>query len=232
MINRLENIYLISFVFLFLACGGNTDSKPIPTAAPTSDTEKAAKSSEAKATKKNIIFFGNSLTAAYGIDPTLGFAGLIEQRIDSLGLNYKVINAGVSGETTAGGKDRIDWLLKQKVDIFILELGGNDALRGQDTQAAYDNLQTILDRVKAKYPEAKLVIAGMEAPPNMGKVYTDSFRAIYQKLAKANNAALIPFLLEGVGGIRALNLPDGIHPTVEGHKIVAENIWEILEPLL
>lgn len=232
MIIRLKYIYLLCFVFLFIACGENTDSKPIPSETPKSDTESETKPSEAKAVTKNIIFFGNSLSAAYRVDPALGFAGLIATRIDSLDLNYKVINAGSSGDSSAGGVGRIDWVLKQKTDIFILELGGNDGLRGQDTQAVYDNLQTILDRVKTKYPEVKIVIAGMEAPPNMGKAYTDSFRAIYQKLAKVNNAALIPFLLDGVGGIPELNLSDGIHPNVEGHKIVAENVWKVLQPIL
>ncbi|MCF0040001.1 arylesterase [Dyadobacter sp. CY399] len=183
--------------------------------------------------KKTIVFFGNSLTAGYGLDdPSQAFAGLIQKRIDSLGLNYKVINAGVSGETTSGGNSRIDWLLKQPLDIFVLELGGNDGLRGIPVSETKKNLQAILDKVHAKYPDAKLVLAGMQIPPNMGQKYASEFKAVYAEIAKANNLTLIPFLLEGVGGESKLNLPDGIHPTEEGHKILAENVWLRIKDLL
>jgi len=185
------------------------------------------------AAKKTIVFFGNSLTAAYGLDdPSKGFAGLIQKRIDSLGLGYKVINAGVSGETTSGGNSRIDWLLKQPLDIFVLELGGNDGLRGIPVSETRKNLQSILDKVHAKYPDAKLVLAGMQIPPNMGQKYASEFKAVYAEIAKANDLTLIPFLLEGVGGESKLNLPDGIHPTEEGHKILAENVWVRIKDLL
>ncbi|MCF0053548.1 arylesterase [Dyadobacter sp. LJ53] len=184
-------------------------------------------------TKKTIVFFGNSLTAGYGLDdPSQAFAGLIQKRIDSLGLDYKVINAGVSGETTSGGNSRIDWLLKQPLDIFVLELGGNDGLRGIPVSETKKNLQAILDKVHAKYPDAKLVLAGMQIPPNMGQKYASEFKAVYAEIAKANNLTLIPFLLEGVGGESKLNLPDGIHPTAEGHKILAENVWVRIKDLL
>ncbi|MCE6993152.1 arylesterase [Dyadobacter sp. CY323] len=188
---------------------------------------------EPVARKKTIVFFGNSLTAAYGLDdPSQGFAGLIQKRIDSLKLNYKVINAGVSGETTSGGNSRIDWLLKQPLDIFVLELGGNDGLRGIPVTETRKNLQAILDKVHAKYPDAKLVLAGMQIPPNMGQKYASEFRAVYTEIAAKNELTLIPFLLEGVGGEAKLNLPDGIHPTAEGHKIVAENVWDKIKDLL
>ena len=194
-------------------------------------TETAAKVPNEK--KKTIVFFGNSLTAAYGLDdPSQGFAGLIQKRIDSLGLGYKVINAGVSGETTSGGNSRIDWLLKQPLDVFVLELGGNDGLRGIPVSETKKNLQAILDKVHAKYPDAKLVLAGMQIPPNMGQKYASEFRAVYAEIAKANDLTLIPFLLEGVGGEAKLNLPDGIHPTEEGHKILAENVWVKIKGLL
>lgn len=182
--------------------------------------------------RKVILFFGNSLSAALGVDPEKGFVGLIASRVDSLDLPYKVINAGLSGETTAGGKTRIDWILSQPIDIFILELGGNDALRGIDPDDSYKNLKYIIEQVIAKYPDAEIVVAGMEAPPNMGADYTSNFRGIFPKLAKEYDAALIPFLLEGVGGVPSLNLPDGIHPNAEGHKIVAENVWAVLEGFL
>lgn len=183
--------------------------------------------------QKNIIFFGNSLTAAYGLNISEGFAGRIEQRLDSLKSGYKVIHAGNSGETTAGGVSRVDWVIsKQKPTIFVLELGGNDALRGFKTEDTEKNLQEIITKVKTKYPDCKILLAGMYAPTNMGKEYTKAFQAIYPKLAKQNNLQLIPFLLEGVGGIPRLNLADGIHPTAEGHRIVTENVWKVLKNLL
>jgi acyl-CoA thioesterase-1 len=185
-----------------------------------------------KETTKTLLFFGNSLTAGYGLDPSQAFPALIQERIDSLHLPYKVINSGLSGETTAGGKSRIGWVLREKVDVFILELGGNDGLRGIDVESTRQNLQAIIDTVKAKNPETRIVLAGMQIPPNMGTEYTARFRGIFAELAEKNNTGLIPFLLENVGGIPSLNLPDGIHPTAEGHKIVAENVWRVLQPVL
>ncbi len=179
-----------------------------------------------------VLFFGNSLTAGYGVEPKEAFAGLIGHQIDSLGLPFKVINAGLSGETTAGGKSRIGWVLRQPVAVFVLELGGNDGLRGIALKSTKANLQAILDTVRRKSPEAKIVLAGMQIPPNMGPDYTRQFRQIFPDLAEKNNAALIPFLLEGVGGIARLNQPDGIHPTPTGHRIVAKTVWRTLEPLL
>ena len=182
---------------------------------------------------KNILFFGNSLTAGYGLeDPSEAFPALIQLKIDSLKLPYKVINAGLSGETTAGGKNRIDWLLKQPVDVFVLELGANDGLRGIPVTETTNNLQAIVDKVKAKYPDAKLVMLGMEVPPNMGGAYAGQFRVIFRQIAEKNNMALVPFLLEGVAGNIDLNLKDGIHPTAKGYEIVAGNVWEVLEDVL
>jgi len=203
---------------------------PVEAAAtPSSDLAKPATESKAK----TIIFFGNSLSAGYGLDPSQGFVGLIEKRIDSLNLNYKIINAGNSGETTSGGKERVGWILENyQPDIFVLELGGNDALRGLPVMEAEANLQAIIDAVKEKYPDTKILLAGMMAPPNMGSEYTTKFAAIYPRLAKKNNAALIPFLLDKVGGQPELNLPDGIHPNIAGHQIVRETIWKVLEALL
>lgn len=183
------------------------------------------------AVRKNIVFFGNSLTAAYQLSPEQGFTHLIQLKIDSLGLPYTCVNAGLSGETTADGANRIDWILQQQVDVFVLELGGNDALRGLPLAESKKNLQRIIDKVKAKYPDCKIVIAGMMAPPNLGS-YAREFQRVFPDLAKKNKAALIPFLLEGVGGDPKLNLPDGIHPTAEGHKILAQTVWKTLKPLL
>ena len=189
-------------------------------------------SSQAEAKKKTIVFFGNSLTAGYGLSPSEAFPALIQNKIDSLQLPYKIINAGVSGETSSGGNSRINWILRQPLDVFILELGANDGLRGIPIPETKKNLQSIIDKVKAKNPEAKLVLAGMQVPPNMGQQYATGFRNIYSELANKNKMTLIPFLLEGVGGELKLNQQDGIHPTAEGHQIVAENVWRELKNVL
>lgn len=181
---------------------------------------------------KNILFFGDSITAGYGLDTDDAFPALIQEKIDSLGLSYNVINAGLSGETSAGGLRRVDWVLQQPVDIFVLELGGNDGLRGVEPSSTKENLQGIIDKVNDKYPDAKIMLAGMEAPPNMGESYTRRFRAIFHELAEENDVIFLPFILEGVAGEADLNLPDGIHPTEEGHKILADNVWNLLEPVL
>jgi len=200
----------------------------------TSDTQKnsSASNTDSAVKMKTIVFFGNSLTAGYGLSPSEAFPALIQEKIDSLDLRYKVINAGVSGETSSGGNGRIDWILRQAIDVFVLELGANDGLRGIPLSETKKSLQSIIDKVKAKYPDAKLVLAGMQIPPNMGVDYTTEFRNIYPDLAKKNGATLIPFLLEGVGGELKLNQQDGIHPTAEGHHIVAGNVWRVLEDLL
>lgn len=200
------------------------DSKGITNNTPTKKAKK----------KKQILFFGDSLTAGYGLeDPSDSYVGVIQEKIDSLGLDYNTVNAGVSGETSSGGDDRIDWILEQNnIDIFILELGANDGLRGIKTEVTSKNLQSIFDKVKAKFPEAKLFVAGMLAPPNMGNDFTQKFAAIFSNLAKKNNAAFVPFLLDGVGGIPELNQRDGIHPTTKGHKILADNVWAELKVLL
>ena len=182
--------------------------------------------------KKTILFFGNSLTAGYGVNPSQAFPALIQDRIDSLKLPYKVVNAGLSGETSAGGKGRIGWILRQPVDIFVLELGANDGLRGIPITETVNNLQAILDSVKGKYPSARLVLAGMQIPPSMGNKYSSAFREAFRQLADKNKVFLIPFILEGVGGVPELNQADGIHPTPKGHKIVEENVWKILHPLV
>ncbi len=181
---------------------------------------------------KNILFFGNSLTAGYGLELSQAFPALIQEKIDSLRLPYKVINAGLSGETTESGNTRIDWMLNQKIDILVLELGGNDGLRGISPDLTKKNLQSIIDKTRNKYPNVKIILAGMEAPPNMGEKFTSDFRKLYKELAQVNQVAFIPFLLEGVGGNTKLNLPDGIHPTPEGHKIVAETVWKVLKDVL
>jgi len=208
------------------------ESKGGKQAANRKKTLKSETATSPQQEMKTILFFGNSLTAGYGLDPSEAFPALIQEKIDSLNLPYKAINAGNSGETSSGGKNRIDWLLRQKVDVFVLELGANDGLRGIPVPETKRNLQAIIDKVKAKYPEAKMVLLGMEIPPNMGGRYAEEFRVIFRQLATQNNMAFVPFLLEGVGGVRELNLPDGVHPTAQGHKILARNVWDILEGVL
>jgi acyl-CoA thioesterase-1 len=221
---------ILSFVliFTFSGCGNN--------AKQTADTEKdtVKEASAETESQKNILFFGNSLTAGYGLDDPASesFPSIIQQKIDSLKLPYKAVNGGLSGETTSDGKNRIGWTLKQPVDVFILELGANDGLRGIPVAETEVNLQAIIDQVKAKYPKAKLMLTGMQVPPNMGVGYADNFRKIFPQLAKKNNMELVPFLLENVAGIRDLNQRDGIHPTAKGARIVAENVWQVLQGML
>lgn len=219
---------ILSSLVLFLAftgiisCGGS---------APESNSKISLDSSTVSETadEKVILFFGNSLTAGYGIDPEDAFPGLVQARLDSIGKDYKVINGGLSGETTAGGLSRLDWFLEEEPYIFVLELGGNDGLRGILPSESKNNLLAIIDKVKSKYPNTKIILAGMQIPPNMGQEYTDEFKAIYPAVAAEKNVTLIPFLLEGVAGNPELNLPDGIHPTEEGHKIVFGTVWPFIE---
>jgi acyl-CoA thioesterase I len=223
---RLIGLFVLSLVLL--SCGNRENKSNTGKTLDSTDQKTASVATE----QKTILFFGTSLTAGYGLDPTEAYPALIQNRIDSLQMPYKVINGGLSGETSAGGKGRIDWLLKQRVDIFVLELGANDGLRGLPVSQTIKNLQVIIDRVKAKYPDAKMVLAGMQVPPNMGAKYAADFKNMFPDLAKKNQMVLIPFLLDKVGGVPALNQADGIHPTAEGDKILAENVWVVLKDLL
>jgi acyl-CoA thioesterase-1 len=216
---------LLLFSGILASCGSPSETKE----AETKDTTDQKSPATAE---KTILFFGNSLTAGYGIEQDDAFSGLTQARIDSLGLNYRVINGGLSGETTAGGLSRLDWFLEDEPAIFVLELGGNDGLRGILPSESKKNLLAIIDKVRAKYPDTKIILAGMQIPPNMGQEYTDEFKGIYPEVAAEKNVTLIPFLLEGVAGNPDLNLPDGIHPTEAGHKIVAETIWITLKDFL
>jgi len=178
------------------------------------------------------LFLGDSITAGYGLDISQAYPALIQQKIDAQQWPFKVVNAGQSGDTTAGGVNRIDWLLRSRIDVLVLELGANDGLRGVPADTILKNLQAIIDRVKTKYPAAKIIIAGMKVPLNMGNSYSKEFESVFLSLAKKNDAPLIPFILEGVGGVRDLNLPDGMHPTARGQQIVAATVWKVLEPVL
>ena len=210
---------------LLAACGGS-DAPREPVLPPASS---AAAPSDAPV----ILFLGTSLTAGYGVDPSLAFPALIQRMLDSAGYRYRVVNAGVSGETSAGALRRTEWLFGQEPPaIMILETGGNDGLRGQDPDSLEANVLSILERAAGLTPPPRLVLAGMEAPPNLGDTYTDRFRAVFPSAAARTGAILIPFLLDAVAGVDTLNQPDGIHPTVAGHAIVARTVWRALEPLL
>ncbi|NGP88160.1 arylesterase [Fodinibius halophilus] len=186
----------------------------------------------AQSSEQRILFFGDSITAGYGIKTENAFPALMQQKIDSLGWNFEAINAGLSGETSAGGLRRVDWMLRKPVSVFILELGGNDGLRGIDLDATKKNLQKIIDKVQEEYPKATIILTGMQVPPNLGPEYTEKFKEMYPELAEKNNITLLPFLLKGVGGNSELNQADGIHPTAKGHKVIAETVWDTLKPIL
>lgn len=183
-------------------------------------------------TTKRILFFGDSITAGYGVGEENAFPAFIQQKIDSVGWNFKAVNAGSSGETSAGGLSRIDWMLRQPVSVFVLELGGNDGLRGIDLDATKKNLQQIISKVESQYPDASIVITGMQVPPNLGPEYTEKFKEMYPELANQNDAELIPYFLDDLGGDSELMQSDGIHPTEAGHKLLAEKTWEVLKPIL
>lgn len=178
-----------------------------------------------------VMFMGDSLTAGFQLNPDVAFPALIQRKLDSLGKNVDVINAGVSGDTSADGRSRIQWLLRQPVDVFILALGANDALRGLSIEQLYDNLMGILDTTRSRYPEAKLIVAGMRMPANYGKTYTSAFEQVFADVANEFDAILIPFLLAGVAGNPEYNLADGIHPNEAGHRIMAETVWSHIAPL-
>ena len=194
----------------------------------------AGSSSLRAADTKTIVFFGDSLTFGYGLDDPAAeaYPALIQQKLDAAHLPYRAVNAGLSGETSAGGLRRIDWILRQRIDIFVLALGANDGLRGIEPAVTRANLEAILDRVRVRNPAAKLIVAGMMMPPSMGSDYARDFDALFPTVAKSHHAILIPFLLAGVGGHPDLNQADGIHPTAAGHKIVADTVWQYLRPLL
>jgi acyl-CoA thioesterase-1 len=210
-----------------VACRG---ARPEPTPSPSpSASASAARGSDDRPV---ILFAGTSLTAGLGLDPSEAYPALVQEKLDAAGLRYRVVNAGVSGETSAGARRRIEWLLRQPVAVLVLETGANDGLRGQDPDATRANIQAILDAARRQAPPPRLVLASMEALPNYGEAYRRRFRAIYPELAKANDATLLPFLLEGVAGEPGLNQPDGIHPTAQGHAKIAENVWKTLRPIL
>ncbi|HEX8330372.1 MAG TPA: arylesterase [Hymenobacter sp.] len=232
---KVSQLIIITWFMLLL---GEAGSEAAAQAAP-SRSASAAKVGSAQPSAaslagapKRVVFFGNSLTAGYGVDPKRNLPSLIAQKIDSAGLNYKVVNAGVSGETTAGGLARVGAVLRQPVDVFVLELGANDVFRFVPVPEIRRNLQGIIDAVRKKNPKAQIVVAGLQIPGDFGPGYVTEFQSLFREVATKNRATLIPYLLEGVGGVPELNQEDGIHPTAAGYKVVAGTVWHTLAPLL
>jgi acyl-CoA thioesterase I len=224
---------IIAALFALVILSACSDPAPAPAAAPSTAVDSAASRPDNAARERGVVLFiGTSLTAGYGLGAEFAFPAIIQQKIDSAGLPYRVINAGISGETSAGGLRRVDWLLQQPIDVLVLELGANDGLRGLDPDSMKANLDRIIQRTRGKYPHAEIVIAGMEAPPNLGPQYTARFSAVFRELARKHNGVLIPFLLDGVAGRAEMNQEDGIHPTRTGQRLVAATVWSRLLPVL
>lgn len=215
---------LLLLLFLAAGCEGREGNRAAPTPPPPA--------SVAEATAPTVLFLGTSLTAGFGLSEEQAYPALIQAKVDSAGLPFRVVNAGVSGETSAGALSRIDWLLRQPFDVLVVETGANDMLRGVDPRVVHRNVQAIIDRARAARPDARIVLLGMLASPNLGAEYGEEFRSLYPELASENGLPLVPFLLEGVGGVPSLNLPDGVHPNARGQRIVAETVWRTLEPVL
>jgi acyl-CoA thioesterase-1 len=225
--------HLVSVLLLILAsCSSQPENNP-PGVSPGPSNQPVLVSSPSSPEEPGLIVaFGDSLTAGYGLpDPsTQSYPALLQKRLEEKGYRYRVVNAGVSGDTSAGGARRIDWALKGNVEVVILELGGNDALRGQPPSSVKENLRTIITAAQKR--NVKVILTGMEALPNLGPEYTGEFRRVFSDLAAEYKLPFLPFFLDGVGGMSELNQPDGIHPNVRGTEMVVDNVWRVLEPLL
>jgi acyl-CoA thioesterase-1 len=227
----MATIGVVVFGFAQTGCGPGSDSDVVRSAGQ--EGSSTGGSAPVAAPGGRVVFLGTSLTAGLGLaDPTTRFTDQIQAMADSADLPFRMINAGVSGETSAGGLRRMSWLLRAPVDVLVLELGANDGLRAISPDSMKANLQAVIDSTRVHYPEARLLLSGMEAPPNLGQTYASAFSSVFFELVRANSATLIPFLLEGVAGVPELNQADGIHPTPEGHRIIAQTIWEHLRPIL
>ncbi len=225
----MRQMVLTGAVLLVLVsgCGDGQPDRQVPASG-----QPAAAPSGPTGSSRTIVFLGTSITAGLGLDPEQAYPALIQQKLDSAGFHYQVINAGVSGETSAGALNRIGWILRQKPAVLVIETGANDGLRGQPPQAVEGNIQAIIDSTRAQSPETKIILAGMQALPNLGSDYVRRFVTIYPELAERNGVPLVPFILEGVAGVDSLNQADGIHPTMAGQRIVAENVWRVLTGVL
>jgi acyl-CoA thioesterase I len=227
-----QKILLLCIAAMCTNCGDKQPAPPASRPAPAPESVPAHALTPAPARRHTILFLGTSLTAGYGIGAQNAFPAIVQQKLDSAKLPYRVVNAGLSGETSAGGLRRLDWTLQQPVDVLVLELGANDGLRGLSVSQMKANLDSIMERTRARYPEAAIVLAGMQAPPNLGAAYTHNFRAAFTELARKYDAVLIPFLLDDVAAKPELNQPDAIHPNAAGHRIIAETVWTNLKPVL
>ena len=197
------------------------------------DTHTTAATPATRPVKRTIVFMGTSLTAGYGLtDPDSAYPAVIARRIDSLGVSYEVVNAGVSGETSAGAARRIDWVARSPMDVLVLETGANDGLRALSVDSMKANIESIVAHARQAHPAVRIVLAGMQAPPNLGARYANDFRAAFPALARRDSLVLIPFLLDGVAGVPSLNQADGIHPNPIGAQRVADTVWKVLFPLL
>ena len=231
MINKRFILFITVLIPLTYACTSSSSSEQDDSTITATSSEDTDESEEK--TQKTILFFGNSITAGYGLDPSEAYPAWVQKRLDSLDKSYQVVNAGLSGETTAAGAKRLDWILeRQEIHIFVLELGGNDGLRGINPEETEKNLGLIVEQVKEKNKGIKVLLTGIEVPPNMGEMYASKFRNVFKNVAEKYSLDLMPFILKDVGGIPELNQVDGIHPTVEGQKIIAENIWTYLEKMM
>lgn len=224
---KLNSITIFLFAILFFSCNSSSQKENQNKRKANKEVNKSKKNK-----KKIIVFFGDSITEGYGLDKSSAYPAVLQEKIDSLNLNYEVVNAGLSGETTSAGVERVDWVLKQPIDIFVLALGGNDGLRGIKPQKSKESLLQIIEKVKKNNKQVDILLAGMEAPPNMGEEYTTEFRNIFKAIAEEQKLTFLPFLLENVGGEKELNQADGIHPNEKGQKTVANNIWKYLKTML
>jgi acyl-CoA thioesterase-1 len=226
---------LLASVLILLGCGGS-DSDVVrrgPSEGSSTPTARQATEDEGPDDLGVVAFIGTSLTAGYGLsDPSGRYTDVLQGRIGAAGLPFSVLNAGVSGDTSRGGLERLDWLLRSDPVVLVIELGANDGLRGIDPASMSENIQAIVDHAREARGDIRFVMVGMQAPPNLGPDYAEAFSAVFLDLADRNGMALVPFLLDGVGGVPELNQEDGIHPTAEGHRIMADNVWSVLEPLL
>lgn len=223
-----------AMMFLLAACA-RPERSPAPgrsDGAPGAVPRAGGLSSRLPADAPILLFLGTSLTAGLGVDPDSAYPAVVQRRLDSLGLGWRAVNAGLSGETSAGARRRLDWLLQGPIRVLVIETGANDGLRGQGVDSTRANLEAIIARARVYDSTMTIVLAGMEVPPNLGPRYGSAFRALFRDLARSEHLPLIPFLLEGVGGVDSLNQADGIHPTPAGHRIVAENVWRVVGPLM
>ena len=230
-----HNVLLAGMVVAVIACGGQDEKVPsgADSAKAKANATLAAETKPAKfAPGATVLFAGTSLTAGYGLDPDSAYPQQVQRLMTADGMPFQVVNAGVSGETSSGLLRRLSWLMREPFDVIVIETGANDGLRAIPVATMEQNIQRIIDGVRAARPSAQIVLVQMEAPPNLGRAYTTAFREAFPRLAKKNNVALLPFLLDGVAGVRRLNQNDGMHPNEDGERIVALNVWKALKPLL